>query len=105
MLDERKRKKIVREIVRICLETIRDKKGVEHDVALRDYEHIMKIENEKKKIFFDFFVELYKPIVVPLMGMLMMLTWRGLLDTDIPDVFAREFLMKFASGLAFKFKT
>lgn len=102
MLD---RQKLVREIVKISLEDVRDKKGVEHDIALRDYEHIMKIENERIKNNQDFFIELYKPIIVPVMGFGLMLTWRGLLDTDIPDVFAREFLMKIVSGLAFKFKT
>lgn len=102
MLD---RQKLVREIVKISLEDVRDKKGVEHDIALRDYEHIMKIENERIKNNQDFFIELYKPIIVPIMGFGLMLTWRGLLDTDIPDVFAREFLMKIVSGLAFKFKT
>lgn len=101
MLD---RQKLVREIVKISLEDVRDKKGVEHDIALRDYEHIMKIENERIKNNQDFFIELYKPIIVPVMGFGLMLTWRGLLDTDIPDVFAREFLMKIVSGLAFKFK-
>lgn len=102
MLD---RQKLVREIVKISLEDVRDKRGVEHDIALRDYEHIMKIENERIKNNQDFFIELYKPIIVPVMGFGLMLTWRGLLDTDIPDVFAREFLMKIVSGLAFKFKT
>ena len=102
MLD---RQKLVREIVKISLEDVRDKKGVAHDIALRDYEHIMKIENERIKNNQDFFIELYKPIIVPIMGFGLMLTWRGLLDTEIPDVFAREFLMKIVSGLAFKFKT
>ena len=104
-MNAAKRRKLVREIVRICLEDVRDKKGIDHDVALRDYEHIMKIENERRKINFDFFIELYKPIVVPIMGFILMLTWRVLLETEIPDVFAREFLMKIVSGLAFKFKT
>lgn len=70
--------------------------------AVNDLEKLYKLESERKKNDAETILKYVQIFGVPVCGFGLLTIYRLMLETDIPDVFARDFMGKIVNLVAFK---